>query len=912
MVAQLTTKRVYWSLVVVCVLALPRASHAQQHLRFDRLSVDQGLSNAWVQSILKDSRGFLWFGTQDGLNRYDGAEMRIYRSDGHDPGSLPSSVAAALFEDSKKRLWVGSGWGNAGLARYDREHDRFERFLPRGKEGLGNNVRAITEDEEGRLWLGTDNGLARLDPATGAFVRYPLVPDERSGTNEGIVSALHEDRQGRLWVGAYTGLFLFDRRQTRYQRWLGASSDHVDLARTEVWDFYEEPDGTLWIATLGGGLCRLDAATGAHEHFLPNPRDPRAIANERVRRLVPDGRGHLYVGTENGGLDILDLRTREFTHNVPDMDDTASLRSASIWSLHLDDQGILWIGTYDGGVSYLSPAGQRFQTLGARRGGLSDSHISAVLEDRAGNLWIGTGGGLNRLDPRTGRFTCFRHDPKDPTTLGSDAVWAVFEDSRGRIWVGGWASGLGLLDPVSGRVQRFRHDADDRSSIASDNVWRILELRTGELLVVTHEGADLLDPNTRRFTHLRDRYPGVYSSVLYDAAEDASGSLWLAGPTYLGKLDRRTGHIDQYRSDPNEDTALGKGWTQAVLIDSLGNYWFGTEGGLACLAADGKRTRRYTSVDGLQNDKIASIQEDGGGNLWVGTNRGLAKLVDAIHLPDRPRFVNFDVHDGLAGSDFVRNASCRSRSGRLYFGGSQGLSSFDPGQVEQNTRVPPVVLTDLKIFNRRAVVGALGSPLEKTITETSTLQLSYRHNMVTFEFAALNFVIPEKNRYAYKLEGFDSLWNEVGAQRSATYTNLPPGTFTLRVRASNNDGFWNNDGVALRIRVTPPFWRMTWFLTLLTLTLVACAGLAYGLRLRQHRLVERELQERVTAALADVKTLRGLLPICAWCKKIRDDHGYWSQLEVYVSRHTQAEFSHGICPDCLAKSFERTQTDEGD
>ena len=891
-------------LVVACVLVLSSPCHAQQRgLRFDRLSVDDGLSNAWVQSILKDSRGFLWFGTQDGLNRYDGAEMRIYRS-GPDPGSLPSSVAMVLFEDSHKRLWVGSGWGNAGLARYDREHDRFDRFRPRAQEGLGNNVRAIIEDAQGQLWLGTDNGIARLDPATGAIGRFPLVPDEQSGTNEGIVSALHEDRQGRLWVGGYSGLFLFDRHQGRYQRW-SAGGDAAGLSHTEVWAFYEEPGGALWVATLGSGLYRLDTTTGRYGRFLPNPSDPRAIANARVRRLVPDGRGHLYVGTENGGLDVLDLATREFSHNVPDMDDKASLRSDSIWSLHLDNQGILLIGTFDGGVNYLCPAGQRFQPLSARRGGLSDSHVSAVFEDRSGNLWIGTGGGLNKVDSRTGRFSYFRHDPKDPATLGSNAVWTVLEDSQRRLWVGGWDSGLGLLDPVSGRVQRFRHSANDASSIASDSIWRIVELRSGELLVITHEGADLLDPNTRRFTHLRDRYPGVYSSVLYSAAEDGDGSLWLAGPTYLGKLDRRTGHISQYRTDPNQDTALGKGWTQAVLIDSLGNVWFGTEGGLACLAADGKRTRRYTTADGLLNDKIASIQEDGGGNLWLGTNRGLAKLVDAIHLPDQARFVSFDVHDGLAGSDFVRNASCRCRSGRLYFGGSQGLSSFDPEQVERNSGVPPVVLTDLKIFHRPAVVGAPGSPLTKTITETSTLELSYRHSMVTFDFAALNFVIPEKNRYAYKLEGFDTLWNEVGAQRSATYTNLPPGTFTLRVRASNNDGVWNKEGVSLRIHVTPPFWKTRWFLALVTIALMGGAAFAYRRRVRHHIRVEEALQERVAVALADIKTLRGLLPICAWCKKVRDDGGYWNQIEEYVRKHTEAEFSHGICPDCLAKRFER-------
>jgi ligand-binding sensor domain-containing protein len=785
------------------------------------------------------------------------------------------------------------------VALYDREHDRFKRFLPNPGQTAGNNVRAVIEDRQGQIWLGTNNGVAHLDPETGTITRFPLIPDSHTGALEGIVGSLFEDREGRLWVGSVVGLLRFDRRLGQYTRWPGPNGELAALNRVEIGDIFEDKDGALWVATMGEGLHRVDVSTGRGTRYLPDPDDPDSISTARVRRLVPDGQGRLYVGTENAGLDILDLTTRKFAHNRPDPEDATSLRSGSIWSMRLDDQGILWIGTFNNGVDCISPSAQRFQSLRARRGGLSDSHVSAVLEDRLGNLWIGTdGGGLNRLDRKTGTFRYYRHDAKDSTTIGSNAVWALLEDSQRRLWVGGWDGGLGLLDPASGRVTRFRHDPADPKSITSDNVWRILELSTGELLVVTHAGADLFDPRSRVFTRVSELYPGA--SRLYSAAEDGQGNIWLAGSSFIDYVDRRKGSTTRHPNDPQDPGSLGVGWAQAVSVDSAGNVWLGSERGLTCVVANTKEVRRYTTSDGLPDNSIANIVEDHSGNLWLGTNRGVSKLVDAVRLPRKPIFLNFDVHDGLQGNEFTRNASFVGRSGAMYIGGSGGLNSFDPERIQRNSYVPPVVLTGFKIFNKTVPIAAPGSPLEKTITETRELTLSYQHSMVTFEFAALNFVLPQKNQYAYKLEGFDDAWNEVGGQRSATYTNLPHGAFTLRVRGSNNDGVWNDQGVSLAIRVRPPFWRANWFFVAVALTLVGAAGGVHRLRIRQHIRAERQLQERVTTALADIRTLRGLLPICAWCKKIRDDSGYWNQLEEYVSQRTDAEFSHGICPECMA------------
>ncbi len=828
---------------------------AEDRPRFGHLTIEDGLPHNWVLAILKDSHGFLWFGTQEGLGRYDGAAIKVYRHDANDPTSLPSSTAGALYEDAQKRLWIGSHQGNEGVSLYQRELDRFKRFLPNPGHPIGNSVRAITQDSQGRLWLGTDNGIARLDADTGKFQRFPMSPSDEVGVPEALVLALFEDRRGRFWVGTSGGLARFDRERGEYTRWQGATADATGLHRADVQTICGDNDGRIWIGTLDSGLHRLDPETGRDDRYLPDPRDPLSISTARMRRILFDGKTTLYVGTENGGLSILDIRTGKFRNFLPDIDDDASLNSKSIWSLCLDDQSTLWMGTFNGGVNFLSPYLQRFQYLRAGRGKLSDPHVVAVLEDRQGALWIGTdGGGLNRMDPRTGAFSYFRSDPNDPTTIGSDAVWALLEDSRRNLWLGGWAGGLGLLDRATGRVTRYRHDPHNPRSLVSDHIWRILELRTGELLVVTFAGADLFDRDTGTFTHLTDLYPGASEDVLYSAAEDAQGNLWIVGNSFVGHLDRRTRQVTRYRNDPQDPTSLGSGWTQTVFVDSRGNAWLGTSGGLSCLKASSKQWVRYTTADGLSGDTIMGILEDGSGNLWVSTSRGLDKIVDALKAPARPTVLNFDGRDGLQSQEFGRNACFRSPSGRLYFGGGRGLNWFRPDRVVLNTEPPKVVLTDLRILGQAARPGAAGSPLKTAIGETKRLVLSPRDTVVTFEFAALSYVLPLKNRYRYTLERFDEKWSEVGTQHTATYTNLPTReTFTFRVQAANNDGVWSDEGVALDVYVTPR-WHERWQVRgLALLALLAAAIGVYRIRVRSLKASERELAQRVEEKTADLQ-----------------------------------------------------------
>ncbi len=825
-------------------------------LHFDQITVEDGLAFNWVTSILKDSQGFVWFGTSDGLDRYDGRAFRHYRGDPQDTAGLSSRLVAALFEDSHERIWVGSAWAHAGVARYDREHDRFQRMPP---ESCGRDGRAFAEDRAGRVWIGNEGGLARYDEGQDRCTPFPFNTPAVQRTAGPAVVGLLADRNGRLWVGTVAGLWRFDTEGGRYTRWPDSSAAGRALASAEVSSFYEDPAGRLWIGTLGAGLFHGNPETGELRRYVPRPDDTASLSHLRVRCVAGDGRGLVFVGTENGGLCILDTRTGRFARYGPDIDDPTSLNAVSIWSLLFDDQGILWIGTYNGGVNLLSPLAQRFRLIEARRGGLSDPHVSAVLEDRRGDLWVGTnGGGLDRFQHGTGRVTRYRHDPADPRTIGSDAVLTLLEDSEGTLWVGCWDGGMGRIDPASGRVRRFRASPDP-GALPSDDVWKILELTTGELLVTTQAGSAFFDRRTSTFTRLSRLYgPEAATGAALAATEDHAGDLWVDASA-LQLIERKIGKTTTFASDATKPEGLGPG-VQALLTDSAGNVWIGSERGLNCVEAGSRRMRRrLTTADGLPHDNVTSLLEDADGDLWAGTSRGLARIVGAVRLPEHPVIVAFDVADGLQGQEFVRGAAFRSRRGEMFFGGQRGLNAFFSSDVRSNPVPPPVVLTDLRVFYESVRAGEPGSLLAKPITVTEELTLSYRQSVVTFEFAALNFLLPQKNRYAYKLEGLDDRWRDLGRQASVTFTSLAAGEYTLRVKASNNDGVWNETGRSLVIHVTPPWWKALWFRALALLLLAAGVAVGYRSHVEGLKARRRELERLVAERTRDLHAERARL-----------------------------------------------------
>lgn len=861
--------------IAFLLIVLPRpatSALAAERLRFQHVTVDDGLSSNWVRAIVKDSHGFMWFGTARGLDRYDGARLATYRHVPNDPHSLPATAVTALFEDRSQRLWVGVR-GSAAVALYDRDEDRFRSIAidtsPLSTRGF--DVARIIQDKTGRVWLAAQNGL-HLAEADAAAIRLFWRPSEAGATSD-AVRHLVEGPSGELWVGGSAGLHRLDPRTRVATRW-SARIDGRDIpAPFGITALHIDPAGFLWFVGPGTGLVRLDTSTLEAKRYGWQDVGGTGLGVERPRRLAADAAGRLYIGSEDGGLSILDPRTETFSRYEPDPTDPDAIGAASIWATYLDDQGILWLGTFNAGVDYATPFGHRFALLRSGPGRLSNPHVTSVLEDGTGDLWIGTdGGGLNRLDRDTGRFTYYRHAPQAPDGLASDAVLALHEDVDGGIWVGTWAGGLQRLDPRRGR---FRSYPDARV----ENVWAIADGPGERLYVATlREGVQVLDRRSGRFTPLADEVPGASFGPIHAIVAD-SGKLWVAHSAGVDSIDVEGSAVTSYLP--------GVGVT-AVLFDRHGRTWFGTGGkGLYCFD-EGRVLRGYTTADGLPSDNVVALQEDGDGHLWIATTRGLARFEHGTEHPSPPRFVTFGAHDGLPGGEFRRGASYKMRSGELLFGGQRGLGRFSPDDVRLNVRPPPVAVTGVRVSGRLVPPGDR-QPL---------LSLSPDEAAVTFEFAALDYVMPPKNRYRYKLEGFDPDWSPASSEPTATYTSLPPGTYTLRVQAAGSDGAWNETGASLPLRRRPRLQERPAFWMVVALGVAAAVLGIHRLKVLSHLRTERELSTRVADAMAQVKKLSGLVPVCAWCKKARDDQGYWSELEAYLRERSEAEFSDSRCPDC--------------
>jgi PAS domain S-box-containing protein len=754
-----------------------------------------------------------------------------------------------LFEDSRGRLWVGSRWASEGMALYDRDLDRFVR-LPRRSGGRGLSdprVNAIIDAPGGGLWVGTPKGVDLVDYDGGTFENFGLDPAVAGREPPRLATALLDDHKGSLWVGTTEGLYLLDRARKRCAPWRGFDGkDATGLAGVRIEALLEDASGTLWVGTLTNGLFEIDPKGQRIRQHAPRAGDPTSLSHTRVRSLALDGDGRLWVGTENGGLNALDRGSGRFERYLPDPFTPGTLGSASIYALLADRQGVLWIGTYDAGLDYYSPAEHRFSHVLPSTSGLRDPRVSAFLEDREGNLWIGTdGGGLCRVDARTGKYTYVAHASEDPATIGSDSILTLAEAQDGMIWMGGWGGGLGRLDPRTGKVKRFRHDAEDPTSIVGNDVWRVRQLRSGELLVATQQGTDLFDLASERFGRLSARYRGVGDKMTLAITEERDGDIWIGQSERARHVARETGEVTTYEHRPGGPSRLGSGQVFVIFEDSRGNVWIGGEGGLRCLPVTHPMGSDLTVIEGLPHRVVTNVIEDSSGNLWVTTHRGLSKLAGAVEDPAHPTLVHFDVSDGLQGSEFSRGAALKARDGRFYLGGPRGYNVFSPEAITLNPEPPPVVLTDLRVFNRTVLPGGTDSPLERSITQTKSLSVSQDLFVLTFEFAALNLVLPQKNRYAYMLEGLESGWNDAGTRREATYTQLHRGDYVLRVRASNNDGVWNQTGVSLALHVQP-----RWHEVASTRVLLALLGglIVFGIigwRVRQFKAREQVLTRRV-------------------------------------------------------------------
>jgi ligand-binding sensor domain-containing protein/signal transduction histidine kinase len=830
---------------------------------FRRLTVQEGLSQSWVRAIHQDRTGIMWFGTAEGLNRFDGIAFTVTTRNSRDPGGLGSSSIQSIAEDSLGRLWIGT---ENGLNRYDPAQDRFTR----SERWPGGFITGITGNGDGRLVVTTrDRGLFLFDPKTDSVRSW--IYDEREAQRyaDRAINAVLRDREGNLWFGTHDGLDMLaaaGRNTLRFTKTPGGGSG---LSDDDIRTLLQDREGRIWAGAGRGGLNLLTAGPGHPEkirftHFIHDPKNPSGIGPGAVLALLEDKTGHLWVGLENGGLDRARFQRGSekealFRHFRLVPQDPSSLSNNSIHALAEDREGGIWAGTYGNGINYTHPLRKKFDHVRQIPGlanSLNSDFINALLEEGP-VLWIGTEGGLTRFDRNRGTFRHFVHDPDDGRSIGSDAVWKIFRDSRGDLWIGTWGGGLNLLDRKSGAFIRFEHDPRRSGTISGNNIFSIAEDKSGALWVGTMgDGLNRMDPRTRVFRSYRydPRNPrGLANDYVNALLIDSRNRIWIATTLTVDVFDPASGAFLHYRHEPARPRSLSANGATVFFEDSRKNLWIGTVEGLNVYNPE---TDDFDCIDtdsGLPNNHIKSILEDSNGNLWIATNRGLSKFVDGTKRPDKPSFIHYDPGDGLQGNEFIKRSCWRSPDGRMYFGGNNGYNFFNPDSLRKNPFIPQVILTGFSLFNRPVRPGDRDSPLKNVIGMTDEIVLNHRQSVMAFEFASLSYLMPEKNRFAYRMEGFDPDWIEAGTARSATYTNLGAGRYTFRVKGSNNDGLWNERGASVRVRIQPPFWGAWWF------RLAGLASAAFlliaGMRMRTHRIrkLNRELEKGIRERTAELE-----------------------------------------------------------
>jgi signal transduction histidine kinase/ligand-binding sensor domain-containing protein len=827
-------------------------------IRFERIAAEDGLSQNAVLAIWQDHRGFMWFGTEGGLNKYDGYQFIVYRHDPDDPLTLSDDFVSSIYEDRNGNLWVGT---RNGLNRFDRATGTFTRYQhdPDNPQSLGGTwVVAIYGDHEGTLWVGIeDGGLDQLDRNTGTFTHYRHDADNPNTLSDDTVRAIHEDSSGYMWIATHSGLNRFDRAAGTFIHYQHDPDDPQSLSGDQVSAIFEDHQGALWIGTEDGGLNQFDRSSETFIRYQHDPDDPRSLSHDRVRAILEDSTGRLWVGTQNG-LNMLppaqaDERDQfiRYRHSASDLH---SLSTNPIWSIYEDRTGILWFGTYGGGLSKYNRTTSQFALYQHNPdvpNSLSENMIWSICEDRSGNLWIGTfNGGLNKLDRDSGTFTAHRHDPEDPASLGSDDVRALLEDRQGILWVGTNGGGLAQFVPRTGTFVHYRHDPDDPNSLSEDRVTVLYEDKAGNLWVGTRDGGvNRLDRATETFTryqHDPDDGSSLSDDRVWSLYEDRSGALWVGTLGGINVLDVATGQFVRYLHDPDDPQSLSNDQVFSLYEDPADAVWIGTWGsGLDRFDPATQTFAHYTERDGLPDNVIYGIEVDSQGFLWLSTNRGLSKFD-----PRAETFQNYDVRNGLQNNEFNVGAHFTSESGEMFFGGIEGFNAFYPERVTGNPHVPPIVVTSFSKLNE---------VVRRDLSPNEHIQLSYKDNFISFEFAALDYTAPDKNEYAYMLEGQNQDWVYARTHRHVDYTNLRGGDYVFRVKGSNNDGVWNEEGVAITVTVTPPVWETWWFRGIVLLVLVGGAISGYRLRVRSIEARRRELERQVKERTAELSRTNALL-----------------------------------------------------
>ncbi len=885
------------------------------NLQFQHFQPKEGLADSNVHDILQDRQGYLWFATNNGLSRYDGYSFTNFLHQNDNPHSLSDNFTHRLFEDSQNHFWICT---RNGLSRFLPESNTFMNFYhnPNDRNSLNSNcINAIVEGASGTLWIGTANGLNHYNPQTNTFSIFLHDPQNPNSLSSNIISSLYLDSQGFLWIGTIGGsLNRYDPIHQQFTRYLHEPGNPNTLNATDVTWMFETSRGEFLVGTWYQGIHKMNREEGTFQQ-LP------ILESVRVTRCLEDREGKIWIASWDKGVYYYDPQNQsllQFTHNPSDPE---SITSDSIASLYEDRSGMIWIGTLYGGINAINHNIHRFINYTIFPREITNTNIFSLYEDGEGILWIGIYKcGLIRFDRDSNQWDFFSLPGTEGFDFGN-SVLSILEDRQGRLWVGSYRFGLYCFDRKERRflptLPYIVSDQRTQNTFNNDSIRSIWQDSEGSLWVATDENGllqidesgNLLHqflPDSQNLESISDRHV----SCIFP---DLPGKLWIGTDGGgLNHFDVQSHRFVHYEYDPNDPESISSNRISIIAKTRIGDLWIGTVDGLNRFNPTNGRFKRYYQNEGIPGNRICGMIEDASGFWWISTNKGIGKF-DPITGTSK----NYDHYDGLSGDDFSTRCSWVNRQGEIFFGGTNGITSFHPQNIVDNSYKPPIVITDFQIMGKSVFT-------DQRIQPEKPVSILYQDKYFSFAFAALDFTNTMKNQYAYKLEGFNQDWIECGNLRYANYTNLDPGSYTLRIKGSNNDGFWNEEGISIPIVILPPFWMTWWFRSLVVLSCLAILVLGYWRKIkhfkqeqiwlrdqveqRTHEIMEKnkELENTIREreeAMKKIKTLSGLIPICAKCKKVRTDEGFWNQIEDYIAEHSNADFTHSICPDCVKNLY---------
>jgi signal transduction histidine kinase/ligand-binding sensor domain-containing protein/CheY-like chemotaxis protein len=823
-------------LIAIFSSTLFSIADAQTPIEFIHLTINEGLSQNTINCMLKDKQGYMWFGTQDGLNRYDGYQFKIYKHTPKENKQHFSNIIQCLYEDKAGNLWVGLHGGILNV--YDRKNDCLVPYKASKSRPVTDirDVSCIYEDARGNLWIGTSFGLYLLNRETGVVTDFSKSKNKNL-VAEMAITSLVQDEKGSLWIGTMSGLVRFDYANNAFApfnlKW------HINT-------LMGDEKGNLWIGTQKNGLVQLDPSGKLsyynHESLLPN---------NNILSFAKAGSDLFWIGTENG-LSFFDVKHQTFSNYFYDEQQPKSLNNGSINSLLLDSSGILWVGTYSGGINIYD---RNLTTFSHYKNNPFDKNslsynVTTSFEERGnGDMWIGTdGGGLNLFSARTQQFTRFTAQPGKQNALQSNAVLALAKEDENKIWIGTYEGGLSFFDAASNRFKHYQK-GNTAFDLNSNKVFALLKDKSGNLWIGTDEGGvNVLDIKKGIITKYTEQdKKGLGNNDIRALYMDSNGDIWVG--TFAGGLHLFDAARKQFIAYNFENSELSSNSVQCIFEDSRKNIWVGTlGGGLNLFDRKTKKFTLLTEEEGLPSNIIQSISEDTNENLWISSNKGIF-----TYNPVTKKIKSYTLTNGLQSYEYFRGAGYKNKYGNMYFGGVNGFNILYPDKISINHNLPVVNFTDFLLFNKSVPIGEK-SPLQQHIGLTKHFVLSYDQSTISFEYAALNYTMPKANQYAFRLKGYDKDWNYVGAERKATYTNLNPGDYTLQVKAANNDGIWNDQPASLSFTITPPFYYTWWFYVVLGSCIAGTVFLIYHLRVSSIQQQKTHLEQQVKERTVELQT----------------------------------------------------------